>query len=126
MSLTRPDRWNASGVMRISSGQPYTPTVSSGFTGGLENNSGRKPTSLDLDLRCERQILFAGRPASLFGRVFNTLDARFFNGFVFGSTGSPFYSSDLVTDKTQLADPTRYYGPRRLEAGITVRRGGGE
>jgi hypothetical protein len=57
----------------------------------------------------------------VFGRVLNAMDTRFFNGFVFGSTGSPYYSSDVATDRGQLADPTRYYGPRRVEVGITMR-----
>ena len=64
-----------------------------------------------------------GQRASLFGRVLNAFDTRFFNGFVFGSTGSPYYSRDAASDRNTLADPTRYYGPRRVELGITMRGG---
>ena len=56
----------------------------------------------------------------MFGRVFNAFDNRFFNGSVFESSGSPFYSrTQTFGDLKQLGDPTRLYSPRRIEAGIT-------
>jgi outer membrane receptor protein involved in Fe transport len=121
--LSRPDDFNASTILRIASGQPYTPTVASGFGGGLENNSGRKPLSITADLRGEKQVVLAGLPATAFLRVFNVFDSRFFNGAVFGSTGSPYYSRDAATDRNSLADPTRYFGPRRIELGVSLRGG---
>ena len=57
-------------------------------------------------------------------RVFNLLDTRFFNGFVFPSTGSPYYSRFPVGDEVVLGDPTRFYGARRIELGIRVGSGG--
>jgi hypothetical protein len=58
---------------------------------------------------------------SLFARVFNLLDARYFDGKVFANTGSPDYGLvPLSQDRLQLADPTRYYPPRRFEIGISM------
>lgn len=120
MVLAQPDRYTLSSILRVASGQPYTPTLTGGFSGGLETNSGRKPVSLLLDLRAERPMALFGGGARLFGRVFNVFDTRFFNGFVFSSSGDPYYSRFPVTDRAKLADPTRYYGPRRLEVGLTL------
>ena len=61
---------------------------------------------------------------SLFARVFNLLDTRYFNGFVFPSTGSPYYSRFYTSDQVALADPTRFYPARRIELGIKIGLGG--
>ena len=50
----------------------------------------------------------------------NLFDARFFNGAVFQSTGSPYYSRFPESDKVALADPTRFYPPRRIEFGLRL------
>ena len=67
----------------------------------------------------------ARRPGgvNLFARVFNAFDARFFNGFVFTNSGSADYSRYPGADQAQLANPTRYYGPRRVEVGISLGSG---
>ncbi|HET7224209.1 MAG TPA: TonB-dependent receptor, partial [Candidatus Eisenbacteria bacterium] len=118
VTLSRPDVFSVSAIGRAASGQPYTPSVASGFGNGLEDNSGRKPGAFVLDVRGERQLRLGSASLSVFGRVFNAFDARFFNGFVFASTGSPDYSrpgSDLAV----LADPSRYFAPRRIEVGVS-------
>jgi hypothetical protein len=56
----------------------------------------------------------------VFVRVFNLLDTRFDNGFVFTSSGDPYYSRFPGKDLGQLLDPTRFYGPRRVELGLTL------
>jgi outer membrane receptor protein involved in Fe transport len=118
--MASPGRYSASSILRVASGQPFTPVLTTGFSGGLETNSGRKPVSLALDLRGDHHVTLFGHGASFFGRVFNVFDTRFFNGFVFGSSGDPFYSRFPGKDKASLADPTRYYGPRRIEVGLTL------
>ncbi len=121
--LADPQRFSASAILRVASGQPYTPTVATGFAGGLETNSGRKPLGVVLDLRGERSLAIGGSHASLFARVFNVFDTRFFNGFVFPSTGSPYYSSNPAGDRNALVDPTRFYAPRRIEVGLSMQTG---
>ena len=44
LALEQSDRWSASAILQAATGQPYTPEVESGFSGGLENNSGANPS----------------------------------------------------------------------------------
>jgi len=120
LSVAWPHGLSSSAVLRTASGQPYTPALTSGFASGLEANSGRKPASLLLDLRGERPVQLAGLGATVFGRVFNVFDSRFANGFVFNSSGSPYYSRYPAADLVTLNDPTRFFPPRRIEIGISL------
>jgi hypothetical protein len=110
----------ASTIVRYGSGQPYTPAIGSGFGSQVETNSGRKPTGLLIDLRAEKSFALGGVNMNVFLRVFNLLDATYYNGDVFATTGSPDYSLQPATDRNRLADPTRYYEPRRIELGIAL------
>jgi hypothetical protein len=123
VSVARPGSFATNAVLRLGTGQPYTPELRASDD-ELERNSGRKPLAALLDLRGEKSFKPAGLDASVFLRVFNALDTRFFNGFVFASSGSPDYTKTPARDAVQLADPTRYYGPRRIELGFTLRSGG--
>jgi outer membrane receptor protein involved in Fe transport len=119
VTVWRADAYTMSGVLRVASGQPYTPAIETGFGGGLETNSGRKPAAALVDLRAEKRLGAGRLRSSLFARVFNLFDTRYFNGKVFGSSGSPYYSRTLTLDDAiQLFDPTRLYPPRRVELGI--------
>jgi outer membrane receptor protein involved in Fe transport len=119
-TLSRPANFSASAVLRVASGQPYTPDVVTGFASGPEDNSGRKPMCALLDLRGEKFIRTAGTNLSVFARVFNALDTKFFNGFVFPDTGSPFYSRSPQVRQDTLNDPARLQAPRRIEVGVSL------
>jgi outer membrane receptor protein involved in Fe transport len=121
VQLSEPNDYSVSTIIRFGSGQPYTPEIGSGFGAAVEKNSGRKPDCMLVDLRGEKYFTLAGMNLSLFARVFNLFDARFFNGFVFANTGSPDYGLfPNSQDKNKLADATRYYPPRRIEIGISL------
>jgi outer membrane receptor for ferrienterochelin and colicin len=120
VSLAKPGSYNASAVVKAVSGQPYTPVLEAGFGNGLESNSGRKPSGLVIDLRAEKNLVTADMTLILFGRVLNLLDSKYMNGMVFNSTGSTYYSRFPEADAVALADPTRFYLPRRIEIGIAV------
>jgi outer membrane receptor protein involved in Fe transport len=122
-SLAKPDNYSVSTVVKVSSGQPYTPVLEAGFGQGLNTNSGRKPSGFLVDLRAAKNVGPAGR-FNLFLRVFNVFDTRFFNGFVFDSTGSPDYSRFTEADRVTLENPTRFYQPRRIEIGLQFGLGG--
>jgi hypothetical protein len=94
--------------------------LEAGFGNGLESNSGRKPSGLVIDLRAEKNLVTADMTLILFGRVLNLLDSKYMNGMVFNSTGSTYYSRFPEADAVALADPTRFYLPRRIEIGIAV------
>jgi outer membrane receptor protein involved in Fe transport len=120
--LSRPESFSVSTIVRVASGQPYTPASSaSGYFRLYGTNSGRKPAGILVDLRAEKDLRRTGLGANLFARVFNLFDSRYFNGNVFESTGSPYYSLD-PSDPT-LADPTRFHAPRRIEAGLSLSAG---
>jgi outer membrane receptor protein involved in Fe transport len=116
-----PGGWTGSAIVRLASGQPYTPTLVNSTP--LTQNSARKPVCNTVDLRAERPGKLWGVMGSAFVRVFNLFDSRFFNGFVFPSSGSPDYTRfpDDPGQAEQLADPTRYFAPRRIEVGVTLR-----
>jgi len=121
MTLTwsRENAYNVAAIVRAGSGQPYTPVLDTGFGNGLEDNSGRKPGFVYLDMRAEKNLRWGRAPVSVFARVFNVFDQRFVNGPVFATTGSPYYSR-FATDLPEIEDPTRYFAPRRIELGITL------
>jgi len=119
-SVSKPLNYTVAAIVRAGSGQPYTPSLTGGFGSGLEANSGRKPPYINVDLRGEKSLPFGGMPINLFARVFNLFDARYANGSVFATTGSPYYSRFPEADEAQLEDPTRYYAPRRIELGINL------
>jgi len=117
VTLSRPSSFSVSGVFRAASGQPFTP--SSDILGSFDRNSGRKPTSFATDLRGEKTLGHIGAAWSLFGVVYNVFDTRFFNGGVFGDTGSPFYPRTYgAPELKDLANPSRYFAPRRIELGL--------
>jgi outer membrane receptor protein involved in Fe transport len=120
VQLSQPESYSVSAVVKYASGQPYTPSIASGFGSLIETNSGRKPNGFLIDLRFEKYFVVAGWNMSLFARVFNLLDATFFNGFVYANTGSPAYSITPAADRNSLIDPTRFYPPRRIEVGISM------
>ncbi len=124
LSLAHSEAYSMGAILRVASGQPYTPlTGLGGYGNGLVTNSDRKPFGWLVDLRAERRIKAKGARLGLFARVFNLFDTRYFNGPVFASTGSADYSR-LPNDATALLDPTRFYPPRRLEVGIRIAPGG--
>lgn len=120
IGFSDPGNYSATVIVRLQSGQPYTPSITPGFGGEIEPNSGSKPSSVIVDLRAEKQLKLSGLSFSLFARVTNLLGATFSNGFVFGSTGSAEYSLVPSQDRNTLADPSRFYAPRRIEVGISL------
>jgi hypothetical protein len=117
-SLSRADDYTVSTIFRVASGQPYTPNIIGGFGSGQEANSGRKPSGAILDLRAEKTLRAGGAPLRTFLRVFNVFDARFFNGTVFATTGSPYYSTN--PNDLALSNPSLFFAPRRIELGLSL------
>ena len=116
-----PSDYSLSAIFRFGSGQPYTPEIGTGFGATLETNSGRKASYLLLDLRAEKYFDLDFINLSVFLRMFNVLNSTFVNGFVFNSTGSPDYTLNPASNRAALYDPSRYYQPRRIEFGISLR-----
>jgi outer membrane receptor protein involved in Fe transport len=117
-TLSRADDFTLSTILRVASGQPYTPNIIGGFGSGQEANSGRKPSGAILDLRAEKTLKAGTAPLRTFLRVFNVFDARFFNGTVFATTGSPYYSTN--PNDLALSNPSLFFAPRRIELGLSL------
>ncbi len=116
-----PSDFSLSAIFRFGSGQPYTPEIGTGFGANLETNSGRKDSYFLLDLRAEKYFDLDFINLSVFVRMFNVLNTTFVNGFVFSSTGSPDYTLNPASNRAALYDPSRYYQPRKIEFGISLR-----
>ena len=116
-----PDDYALSTILRFGSGQPYTPEIGTGFGATLETNSGRKDSYFLIDLRAEKYFELGPLYLSVFVRAFNLLNTSFVNGYVFNSTGSPDYSLNPSSNRSALSDPSRFYNPRRIEFGISLR-----
>ena len=115
----QPDNFAMTAIVRLASGQPYTPTISTGFGAELESNSGRKPSYTTVDLRAEKFFTFGNTRMTVFARVFNVFDEHFSNGFVFADTGSPYYT--LNSAQQRNPNPGRLSEPRRVEVGLSIR-----
>jgi outer membrane receptor protein involved in Fe transport len=121
VTLADPDHYSLTAILRFGSGSPYTPAVGSGFGAQLERNSSPKPGWATVDLRGEWKPQLGALDPYLFLRVVNLLDSRYSNGFVFATTGSPYYTLTAPADALSLINPARYAAPRRVELGIGVR-----
>jgi outer membrane receptor protein involved in Fe transport len=119
--LQEPSVYTATLVLRYGSGSPYTPAVGSGFGAQLERNSSPKPPWATVDLRGEWIPPLRGVNSYVFLRVLNLFDSRYTNGFVFSTTGSPYYTLTPPADAVTLINPARYAAPRRIELGIGIR-----
>lgn len=123
-AVNEPGKYSVSAVGRFAGGQRYTPVSEAAFGFNSETNSGTKPSAFLVDLRAEKIVGPSGR-GGLFLRVFNVFDARYFNGPVFSTTGSPYYSRTASpSEEIALRDPTRFYSPRRIELGLRWSLGG--
>ena len=121
ISWYKPNNFAITSIIRFGSGQPFTPQLASTFGSDLEPNSGRKSSFLLVDLRLEKFFTFGGLQMTAFGRVFNLFDEHFVNGFIFASTGSPFYTTTPSAQRALLIDPSRFHAPRRIEIGVSFR-----
>lgn len=108
-------------IIRIGSGQPYTPEIGTGFGADLETNSSRKKGYALVDLRAEKLFNLGPIDFSVFTRITNLFNNHFVNGFVFANTGSPDYSLTPAVHRSALTDPSRFYEPRRIEFGFSFR-----
>jgi outer membrane receptor protein involved in Fe transport len=121
VALAEPKSYTATVILRYGSGSPYTPAVGSGFGAQLERNSSPKPGWVTVDLRGEWYPPVTILNCYLFLRVVNLFDSRYSNGFVFATTGSPYYTLTAPADAATLINPSRYAAPRRIELGIGLR-----
>jgi outer membrane receptor for ferrienterochelin and colicin len=126
LNLGRPGNWRISTIGRIESGYPYTPMDANAIIRIAEENSGRKPNQIHLDMNAFKNFaLNVGSSEvgyTLFVKVYNLIDRRNEN-YVHDSSGSARYSlgryGDISTAEW-INRPHYFSEPRRIFAGISV------
>jgi len=120
---------NLSFIGEYGSGLPYTPTNPS-LQGGSFENSGRRPQSVNVDMRLSKVVHLAGHKLSLTANVYNLLDIR--NEVqVYTDTGRSGYSliptytsEDTHWSYNNLAEflnrPGYYSAPRQIRIGLST------
>lgn len=121
VAVAEPKVYSGTFILRYGSGSPYTPSIGSGFGAQLERNSSPKPAWVTMDVRAEWFPPLGIDDVYLFLRVVNLFDSRYANGFVFATTGSPYYTLTAPADAVTLINPARFAAPRRIELGIGIR-----
>lgn len=127
LTIGDPRDWTAGFVLSYGSGAPYT--VEERYSEGLRfENGGRKPSTLNVDLKANKQFKIFGVDLNAFLLVYNLFDIKNEYG-VYGSTGRA--GSDLNikfaapiigrnTIQEYLNNPGMYSQPRRISIGCNV------
>ena len=126
VTVGRPGKWNMSLIGSYGSGLPYTPTLQNQRTSF--ENSGRKPATLNFDLRASYSFAFMGRKLSLYTLIYNLFD-RLNEITVYGDTGRAGYTLEgqfvgntgLYSKEEYLKRPDFYSSPRRIVIGFELR-----
>ncbi len=129
------DNWNVTLIGTYNSGFPYTPEFTRGeLTGsnaavGLRENSARRPSTFNIDLRLSRTFKFGDWSIQAFCDVTNLLDTRNAN-YVYADTGLPDYTLQDYLSLTRLveigssseyfANPGMFTAPRFIQLGFRV------
>jgi outer membrane receptor protein involved in Fe transport len=114
----QPGNFNVTGILRMGSARPYSPQLVGVNRADPPENSARKEFFSVVDLRAEKFFNVGDVGATAFVRVFNLFDTYFQNGFVYSTTGSPFYS--VLPLEQLFPNPDRFAAPRRIEIGVSV------
>ncbi|MEW6194065.1 MAG: TonB-dependent receptor [Bacteroidota bacterium] len=129
------DNWNVTLIGTYNSGFPYTPEFTRGeLTGsnaavGLRENSERRPSTFNVDLRLSRTFKFDDWTIQAFCDVTNLLDTRNAN-YVYADTGLPDYTLQDYLSLTRLveigssseyfANPGMFTAPRFIQLGLRI------
>lgn len=120
--------WGISFIGQLGSGQPYTPRQGADVA-TLRENSQKKPTFWNVDMRLYKDFRFFSKRYTVFLRAFNLFDTR--NEVnVYDDTGRAGFTTDL--ERNRASNPnqyvntidewylniTHYSEPRRIEFGL--------
>ena len=119
------DNWGISLVGKMGSGLPYTPEFAYQRTGF--ENSERKPSQFNFDLKINKQFSFGKQNIRVFAKIYNLLDRRNEEN-VYSDTGRAGYTIEEtalqethLTEKDFLARPDFYSEPRQIRIGFSYR-----
>ncbi len=127
LTIGDPTDWTAGLILGYGSGSPYT--VESRYTQGLRlENQGRKPSTLNVDLRANKTFKVFGLNFNTFLLIYNLFDIKNEYG-VYASTGrsgidlNTRYAGTIIGQNTieeYVKIPTYYSAPRRISLGFSV------
>jgi outer membrane receptor for ferrienterochelin and colicin len=129
------ESWYGSLIGRIQSGFPYTPTeaigeaVGSNALIGYRENSAKRPTTYNVDLRLSKTFFVWDLRMILSLNVYNLFDLDNVRS-VYSDTGRPDYSTesrrreDRITEIASIQElynnPGNYYQPRFIQLGFGI------
>ncbi|RQW08347.1 TonB-dependent receptor [candidate division KSB1 bacterium] len=129
--------WTVSGIGRLYSGFPYTPSFPRGEVvggtalSGLRENSSVRPNQTSVDIRVNKRFFISGLDLNLFAYVQNLFDSNDATA-VYEDTGSPDYTTDITparvsysaqrigTVEHYILQPGWYLAPRQVQVGLSV------
>jgi len=129
------DGWSGALIGTLNSGFPYTPSLakseatgSNSFT-GWQQNSERRPMTINLDLRLSKMFTFGDFNLQTMLDVTNLLDTRN-PRYVYSDTGSPDFTLQDYLEKSRLLEVSNstefftnagyYYPPRYISLGFRL------
>lgn len=131
----RESGWAATLIGTLNSGFPYTPEFARGEAAGssvfvgLRENSERRPTTLNLDLRVSKTFKLGMFNVQAFLDVTNLLDTRNAN-YVYADTGLPDYTlqdyqnwsrlTEISNSTEYFNNPGMYSPPRFIQLGVRI------
>ncbi|MFA6457342.1 MAG: hypothetical protein WCW40_11015, partial [Bacteroidota bacterium] len=127
ISIGYPDDWSIGIIAGFGSGLPYTEDVRTS-QGIRFENGGVKPTTVNVDMRGEKNFTVGGVALTTFIYIYNLFDIRNELG-VTSSTGranrdlNSRYASQIVGLNTlaqYVNDPTSYSSPRQVQIGFSL------
>ncbi|GAB4364189.1 MAG: hypothetical protein Kow0042_02580 [Calditrichia bacterium] len=122
--------WGVTFIGNLGSGQPYTPRKTEDVS-ALRENSEKKPTTWNVDMRLYRSLFLFQRKLTLFLRVLNLFD-HLNEVNVYDDTGRAGFTTDLERNKRLgtaqhvntleewYTNMTHYSEPRRIEFGLMI------
>lgn len=126
LNAGRPNNWQISTIGRIESGYPYTPKDANAIVRIAEENSGRKPNQINVDVSVYKSLNFNIGQSKIsnrfFLKVYNLFDHRNEN-YVWDSSGRAGYSLGRYGDESTdqwINRPNWYSKPRQVYLGFSV------
>lgn len=129
------DSWNVALVGTLNSGFPYTPSLSRSESvgsvsfSGLKENSERRPTTINFDLRVSKLFVIGDFKFQANLDVTNLFDTRNATS-VYSDTGLPDFTLDdfayknrlveITNSKEYFANPGMYSNPRYISLGLRI------
>jgi hypothetical protein len=127
--------WSATLIGAVNSGFPYTPqfvrteSTGSGASVGLRENSERRPTTINFDLRLSKWFDLGDFKLQALLDVTNLLDTRNANS-VYADTGLPDFTlqdyqsfqrtAEISSSTEYFTNPGMYTSPRYISLGLRI------